>query len=219
MGNNALGRWDYLGKSGYDALPFPSDEEEDTDIGDDDSWKYFPHGYWDSQTNHQSTCRCSLKTPPEYDKNGEIEGGQVFSWSAVFENGGLDNPKCCEVRQEISSPLLKLRKNFPNDLEADKFIEDRNQAGWRFGRRTGPYAFPFPNNRYKGDSYNGADQPMGWPSGTLLRFRLVVVDVCNDENIIYTSKILRVKFSKKLNGNGALPSVFGNPRKPNHKDP
>ncbi len=84
------------------------------------------------------------------------------------------------------------------------WYEDRDDQGTRYGRRTGPYVDRLPNgnwpayNQYSNDSYYGEDQPGGSnpPSlpGFTLRFRLIVVDVRNGGNTIYTSKTISVNF-------------------------
>jgi hypothetical protein len=47
---------------------------------------------------------------------------------------------------------------------------------------------------YSGNGYSGNDTPDGFPAGDILRFRLIVVDVCNGGNTIYTSKTININF-------------------------
>jgi hypothetical protein len=49
-------------------------------------------------------------------------------------------------------------------------------------------------NWYEGNHYYGYDQPSGFDSGSVLSFRLIVVDVCRGGRKIYTSKTIKVIF-------------------------
>jgi len=64
-----------------------------------------------------------------------------------------------------------------------------------YGRRTGPGAFSAPTvNNYFGNEYEGWDTPANWDPGDIVSYRLKVVDVCNGNKVIYTSKAIHVNF-------------------------
>ena len=68
------------------------------------------------------------------------------------------------------------------------WYEDRDKDNKRYGRRTGSYSDPIPGgiDDYHGNGYTGWDRPRGFPPGFALRFRLIVVDVCNGgSNYLY----------------------------------
>jgi RHS repeat-associated protein len=169
-------------------------------------------------TQAQAPCKksCGLKTGPEYNVTGAIAGGSSFHWSATFLNDNTHDPKCCEVRQLISWNHVPFPPPHaagphggfqpPRD-QPNQWYEDRDDAplanggiGTRYGRRTGPYVDKNPNgswpyyNKYGPNNYYGEDQPAGWPAGFTLRFRLIVVDVCNRGKTIYTSKTISDNF-------------------------
>ena len=143
---------------------------------------------------------CGLKKAPEYDIQGTVKGPTPFSWSAEFLNDAIHDPKCCEVRQSISWNMAQPpHEGFkrPED-KPNQWYEDRAPNGQRYGRRTGPYVAPSnpesSYNTYGQNDYKSWDEPYGFGRGDILSFRLSVVDVCNGENTIFTSKILNVRF-------------------------
>ena len=142
--------------------------------------------------------KCGIKKAPEYGVSGAVPGGTTFAWGAEFLNDATHDPKCCEVRQLISwnNALNGVpHEGFPGGLQAGGWYEDRDQAGKRYGRRTGPYSDPIPGiDDYHGNGYNGKDQPSGYPPGVTFRFRLIVVDKCSGGETIYTSKTISVNF-------------------------
>jgi RHS repeat-associated protein len=133
---------------------------------------------------------CGLKKAPEYGVSGTVPGGTAFGWGAEFLNDDTHDPKCCEVRQMVSwdrGPAPHRGFQPPED-QPNHYYEDRTPDNLRYGRRTGPSS---PGNQasndYHGDGYTGWDKPDIHHHVTL-RFRLIVVDVCNGEKTIYTSK-------------------------------
>jgi hypothetical protein len=79
------------------------------------------------------------------------------------------------------------------DFKPGVWYEDRDKYGKRYGRRTGPYADPNEYNWYEGNIYYGEDQPNFHYRGELFSFRLIVVDVCNGDKTIYTSRTIHVQ--------------------------
>jgi len=150
-------------------------------------------------------CKCGIKTPPEYNVAGSVRAyrlengymGYYFNWHASFLNGAPYNPECCEVRQLISwNRGDRPHRGFaPPRNQPNQWYEDRDENNKRYGRRTGPYSDLHPNFDYYSDNrYEGNDTPQQFPPGTILSFRLIVVDVCNGSNTIFTSKTLKVIF-------------------------
>ena len=150
-----------------------------------------------------SSCKsCGLKKPPQYNVSGVVPRGTTVSWDAEFLNDDKHDPKCCEVRQlinwnrAISGSQSAPHGGFkpPRD-KPGQWYEDRATDGKRYGRRSGPYSDPQPNDYYDADSYHGGDMPDG-PNipGFNLRFRLIVVDTCNGGQTIFTSRTIGVAF-------------------------
>ena len=130
--------------------------------------------------------------------------GTKFHWHAEFLNDATHKPECCEVRQLISwnrgpfGPNTVPHPGFPPWAQPGTWLEDRDEYNKRYGRRTGPYADPSLND-INGNEYHSDDQPGPTASGTTvpgfaLRFRLIVVDVCQGGKRIYTSKTITVNF-------------------------
>jgi RHS repeat-associated protein len=142
-------------------------------------------------------CKCGLRTAPEYDKLPSVRGGTTFSWHASFLNDSTHKPTCCEVRQMIlwnhgPAPHPGFQ---PPDNQPNHWYEDRDQNNKRYGRRSGPYSDLHPGfDWYSGDDYDANDTPRGFPADVTLRFKLIVVDVCNHDSIIYTSRVLNDNF-------------------------
>ncbi len=145
-------------------------------------------------------CRksCGIKKGPEYNVSGSVSGGTAFFWSATFLDDATHDPKCCEARQLISWNNIPgggvPHQGFPPTDQPYQWYEDRDQNDKRYGRRTGPHSDLQPGDSYDGDNYSGGDRPQGFPPGVTLRFRLIVVDVCNGHKTIYTSKTINVNF-------------------------
>jgi RHS repeat-associated protein len=139
---------------------------------------------------------CGIDQAPEYDVNGSAPGGTTFHWNAVFKNDSTHDPKCCEVRQLISWNMQQPpHQGFPSNDQPKNWYEDRDQNNKRYGRRSGSYSDLQPGfDWYSGNGYSGNDTPDGFPAGDILRFRLIVVDVCNGGNTIYTSKTININF-------------------------
>lgn len=151
--------------------------------------------------------KCKIKSGPKYTPSGTIKatksGGEKrasFDMSAEFESDpttGAD-PSCCEARQYV---LWTKAEEYPHhdgfkphtDYKENVYYEDRDSAGKRYGRRTGPYSECVAGNRYedsagKANCRNGAmfkanDAPVdgsGAKTGEW-RFQLRVIDVCNKD--------------------------------------
>ena len=154
-----------------------------------------PYGYQTQKCKKS----CGLSRPPAYNVSRTVPGGTSFSWNAQFMNDDAHDPKCCEVRQYVSwdhgGPPNNLP--FPKNAGPNRWYEDRDANGVRFGRRTGEFAqppgTPDLSNIYIGNSYYGWDKP-STTYHVKLRFRLKVVDVCNGGSVIYTSKTLTEVF-------------------------
>jgi hypothetical protein len=140
---------------------------------------------------------CGLKKAPEYGPVTHLPYEFRFGWGAEFLNDATHDPKCCEVRQLISwsnGPRPHPGFQPPRD-QPDQWYEDRDEHNKRYGRRTPPYADPQWFDSYHGNGYTGWDNPGGGiPAGQTLRFRLIVVDVCNGGRTIYTSKTISVTY-------------------------
>ena len=145
---------------------------------------------------------CGLKRPPAYDVAGTVPGGTTFHWHAEFLNDDTHDPKCCEVRQLVSwnnGPPNHAGFQPPGKYKPGVLYEDRDGAGTRYGRRTGPYVDRKPDgswpdyNSYHGNEYDGKDQP-SIHHKDIFHFRLIVVDVCNGGKTIYTGKTINVTF-------------------------
>jgi len=84
----------------------------------------------------------------------------------------------------------------PRD-QPNQWYEDRDANNKRYGRRSGSYSDLHPGwDWYTSNGYVGGDQPggPGYQHGDILRFRLIVVDVCNGGQTIYTSKTINFNF-------------------------
>jgi len=165
-------------------------------------------------TDASGLCRCGIKKGPEYYISshwagsvcvggGSVSGGTKFYWHAEFLNDATHDPKCCEVRQLVSWNRGPLGPNtvpfpaVPSWVQPNTWIEDRDQYGKRYGRRTGDYSDINPvNDWYQGNQYDAWDRPRHRANdpGYTLSFRLIVVDVCQGGRRIYTSKTLKVIF-------------------------
>jgi RHS repeat-associated protein len=158
-------------------------------------------------------CSCGVKRGPEYFVvggwgggsvnvgGGSVSGGTKFYFHAEFLKDATHDPKCCEVRQLISWNKAPFGGNtvphagFTPGTVPGTWTEDRNQQQQRYGRRAGPYSKLYPYvNYYHGNEYDGWDRPYGFPPGVVLKFRLIVVDVCQGGKKVYTSKTLTVNF-------------------------
>jgi hypothetical protein len=85
--------------------------------------------------------------------------------------------------------------DFRHRDKPDQWYEDRDQNGKRYGRRKGPYSDLHPGFEwYTANGYSGNDKPGGFNHGDILRFRLIVVDVCNGGKTIFTSKTININF-------------------------
>ncbi len=143
---------------------------------------------------NQSGCgrKCGIKQEPAY-KIYDAQYGLPFTWHAEFLEDAYHDPKCCEVRQEVSWTGEKPR-HFPSTAQPNTWYEDRNKNDYRYGRRTGPHSdLHRKTDWYEGNVYDGGDYPMGIPPGDIWKFRLLVVDVCNGEKTIFTSEPIEAK--------------------------
>ncbi|MFY9510194.1 MAG: DUF4157 domain-containing protein, partial [Rubrivivax sp.] len=139
----------------------------------------------------------------------------TFNMFAEFEsdpaNGVL--PSCCEVRQDLqwdaawraasvaAGTGTVPHAGFPAAHPAGSFIEDRDDANTRYGHRAGPHSDPGVGDRYLdnagrqnqafGHIYRGRDSPRGLAADRgSWTFRLRVIDVCNGNKLLATSRRL-----------------------------
>jgi hypothetical protein len=94
---------------------------------------------------------------------------------------------------------------FPAGSPAGTWIEDRDQAGGRYGHRTGPHSDPGPGDQYLdaagrrnqayGDRFRGTDNPRGLAADRgSWTFRLRVIDVCNGSTRVQSSRPLVINW-------------------------
>jgi hypothetical protein len=83
----------------------------------------------------------------------------------------------------------------PPDTRPNTWYEDRDQQNHRYGRRP-PSTYSDLNpgfDWYSGDNYDANDTPAMWADETV-KFKVIVVDVCNGGSTIHESKTLFVNF-------------------------
>jgi hypothetical protein len=160
---------------------------------------------------------CSVRSGPTYSPTGTIpvttSGGRKrapFSFSAAFDTDAATGktPSCCEVHQFIKWDNAFAtfaggppHSGFPSGTAANTWIEDRDQAGKRYGHRSGPFSDPGPGfdeykpNQLTGDTYTGSDNPQG-PSALTgqWQFRLDVVDTCNADAVKASSSVITINW-------------------------
>jgi RHS repeat-associated protein len=155
-------------------------------------------------------CKCGLSTEPQYMVAGRaaprvVSQGTLFTWDAIFLSDATHAPACCEVRQQVqwswytssvhgpgeglTPPMFHAPENRPNT-----WYEDRDMNDKRYGRRSGVHSSPQTWDHYSQDRYHGEDQPSGNAPGLQAIYRIIVVDVCNEEEIIFRSRTIRVDF-------------------------
>jgi len=166
--------------------------------------------------------RGALVSGPTYTPGGTIAattaGGvdsATFRFSAEFEEDPENGifPSCCEVEQWIRWDAAAAASwgggpphgGFPAATAPDTWIEDRDDANTRYGRRSGPQSAPANGDEYLdatgarnqafGQRYRGRDSPSG--PATLAgqwRFMVQVVDVCHGRTRIGTPDFIRVNW-------------------------
>ncbi len=84
----------------------------------------------------------------------------------------------------------------PPENHPNTWYEDRDMQNHRYGRKWGRYSDPQSWDHYSnsGDHYHGEDQPQGDALSLQATYRFIVVDVCNEGEIIYRSRPIRVDF-------------------------
>jgi hypothetical protein len=167
--------------------------------------------------------RGEVEAGPTYNPGGTIAppvvGGNqqaTFRFSARFKHDPANGiyASCCDVRQHIRWDAASAaalaggipHAGFPAGTAANTWIEDRDAADNRYGRRAGPHSDPQSfdqfidtngrRNQAFGHIYRGSDSP-GGPAGVLAgswRFRLSVVDVCNGDAQIGGQDFVRVNW-------------------------
>jgi hypothetical protein len=139
----------------------------------------------------------------------------TFNFTAEFRSDPANHilPSCCEVRQDIQwdaafvaasvaagNPVVP-HAGFPAAHPANTWIEDRDDAGGRYGHRTGPNSDPGAGDRYLdaagqqnqafGHRYRGQDTPFGLAADRgSWSFRLRVIDVCRGNRQLAVSPTL-----------------------------
>jgi hypothetical protein len=153
-----------------------------------------------------------LKTGPRYNPHGSltptVAGGRKklsFAMSGVFDRDPAAGvfPECGEIHQDIkwnaaaATSMNTLFGNpvphggFPAAHPANVWIEDRDAADTRYGRRSGPQSAPVAGggdeytdaagqNQAHGATYNGNDNP-DMPAAFTGRWTFMVLafDMCN----------------------------------------
>jgi hypothetical protein len=167
--------------------------------------------------------RGEVEAGPTYNPGGTIAppvvGGNqqaTFRFSARFKHDPANGiyASCCDVRQHIRWDAASAaalaggipHAGFPAGTAANTWIEDRDAADNRYGRRAGPHSDPQDfdqfidtngrRNQAFGHIYRGSDSP-GGPAAVLAgswRFRLSVVDVCNGDAQIGGQDFVRVNW-------------------------
>lgn len=142
---------------------------------------------------------------------GAILGGLIGGIAGL---GGSDSKaSCCEVRQFIKWDRAFATANggpphggFPAGTAPDTWIEDRDAADKRYGRRSGPFSDPIAGggdeytlsgaqDMANGDEYRGRDGPGG--PDTLIgqwQFQLKVVDTCDGDAEKASSSVITVNW-------------------------
>jgi hypothetical protein len=165
--------------------------------------------------------RGEVSRPPRYRPAGPINVPRAgarqatFNFTAEFRSDPANHilPSCCEVRQDIQwddaivaasvaagNPVVP-HVGFPAAHPANTWIEDRDDAGGRYGHRTGPNSDPGAGDRYLdaagqqnqafGHRYQGRDTPFGLAADRgSWSFRLRVIDVCRGNRQLAVSPTL-----------------------------
>ncbi len=143
--------------------------------------------------------KCGLEIAPRYDIQGSAPGGTTFSWYAKFMDDNNHDPKCCEVRQQISWDFVWRTRPHPGfqrpENKPNTWYEDRDRFDKRYGRRTGDYSDLKEGFDWYGvNDYSGRDTPSDYTPGDVLSYRLIAVDVCNGDKTIFTSEKIDIVF-------------------------
>ena len=153
-----------------------------------------------------------LRSGPRYTPHGalapNLAGGVKnvpFDFDAVFESDPANNvfPGCGEIHQDIKWDaaaaangnaqwgLSVPHAGFPATHPANRWIEDRDGADTRYGRRAGAQSAPGPGDQYtdgtgaqnetRGATYHGHDNPSNLPDAFHGRWSFMVLafDMCN----------------------------------------
>lgn len=155
--------------------------------------------------------RARLKSGPRYTPNGSLtptvagdRKNVPFDFDAVFDSDPANGvfPGCGEVHQDIKwdaaaatsgNTIFHLtvpHGGFPATHPANVWIEDRDTADTRYGRRSGAHSAPSTGDQYtnaagdqdeaRGATYHGEDQP-DVPAAMTGRWTFMVLafDMCN----------------------------------------
>ena len=147
--------------------------------------------------------KCGVKSLG-YDKTGSIPKNTRIQLRAEFLNDATHDPHCCEVRQMVwwNKPWSTAGNGGPNigfagDDAPQQWHEDRSPTGNQYGHRgvAGSYG------TYSDNGFSASDQPgtsglpgFDYPTGEVLKLRLIVIDTCNGGKTVATSKTLTVNF-------------------------
>ena len=137
---------------------------------------------------------------------GGLKSVGPFVFDAVFESDPASGifPGCGEVHQDIKWNAAAAASftalfgssvphgGFPATHPANVWIEDRDDADTRYGRRSGPMSAPVSgSDEYtnsagvqdmrRGATYHGSDNPSDWPVALTGRWTFMVLafDMCN----------------------------------------
>lgn len=138
--------------------------------------------------------------------SGGLKSAGPWDMDAVFASDPSRGvfPSCGEVHQDIKwnraaadsfDALFGSRvphSGFPSTHPPNVWIEDRDAANTRYGRRSGPMSAPVTGgdeytdigggrNMARGPVYHGNDNPSNWPAALTGRwtFMLLAFDMCN----------------------------------------
>jgi hypothetical protein len=157
--------------------------------------------------------RAALQSGPRYTPNGAIAPTTVgglksagpFVFDAVFQHDPANgiHASCGEIHQDIKWNVAAAtsftalfgssvpHSGFPSSAPANVWIEDRDSANTRYGRRSGAMSAPGPGDQYtdstgaqnqrSGATYHGSDNPSNWPAALTGRWTFMVLafDMCN----------------------------------------
>jgi hypothetical protein len=163
-----------------------------------------------------------LVSGPTYRALSSLSPVRIDGWQQaefLLEAEFADDPanevyaSCCEVRQFIRWTAAYAaageggapHEGFPAGWQPNRWIEDRDRDNKRYGHRSGRHARLDENNEYLdntgsrnaafGHIYRGRDRPISGRNAGMYRFKVRVIDVCNN-NFILGEDTLHVTWKK-----------------------